>query len=81
MSIKIKEKQTVWGKKIEFRGKFVRGAIHKDGSGFLEVNSKEFIPCGNYLVEHGTHAMRVRDIKRLAKLYTAAARELEKIKH
>jgi hypothetical protein len=79
--MKIKQKQTHWGKKIEFKGKFVRGAIHEGGSGFLEVVSKEFVPCGDYLVEHGTHAMRVRDIKRLAKLYTSAARELSKIKY
>lgn len=79
--MKIKQKQTHWGKKIEFKGKLVRGAIHEDGSGFLEVISKKFIPFGDYCVEHGTHAMRVRDIKKLAKLYTAAARELGKIKY
>ena len=78
--MKIKHKQTNWGKKIEFRGKFVRGAIHEDGSGFLEVTSKEFLPCGDYCVEHGTHKLRVGDIKRLAKLYTAAARELKKVR-
>ena len=77
--MKLTKKKTNFGEKLSFKGKLINGAIHADGSGYLEVYSGKFIPCGNYVCEHGTHKMHVRDIEKLAKLYTTALKELKEL--
>jgi hypothetical protein len=79
--MKLKNKKTNCGfEYIEIRGRYIGGRFYSDGSGELFAKSpKRFLPNSDYGCESGTHKMRCEDIKRLAKFYTAAAKEIDEL--
>lgn len=65
----------------KFTGKYVEGVVYDgDGSGELIVKSPEgYVRCGDYYEASGFHADRLKDIKKLAKIYSSAYKELSKL--
>lgn len=75
--LKIKISKTGFGDEILFKINNVHGAVHKnDGSGYLMVEDKKYQALGGYCCESGLHKHRFDDIKRLAKFYTQAHKDL-----
>ena len=61
--------------RIEFKGKLCEGCFYQDGSGYLTIKAV------NYCDDSGYFPDRLKDIGRLAKIYTDAYKELKNIKY